>query len=151
VSRFYGQHDADGPIILCHRLHSRLARNPQLYTLLARPILDMPILDMLDKKGLQVYRYWDERPQPVRAANPDIVSIIYSVPGKAAVAAITSYAEKEQDAGIFVDAKALGFADGCMVTNAEGGAQRPVENGMILLPLKKHELKVLRLSSKGGQ
>jgi hypothetical protein len=120
-------------------------------SLLARPILDMPILDMLDKKGLQVYRYWDERPQPVRAANPDIVSIIYSVPGKAAVAAITSYAEKEQDAGIFVDAKALGFADGCMVTNAEGGAQWPVENGMILLPLKKHELKVLRLSSKGGQ
>jgi hypothetical protein len=31
VSRFYGQHDADGPIIPCHRLHSRLARNPQLY------------------------------------------------------------------------------------------------------------------------
>ncbi len=31
MSRSYGQHDADDPILLRHRLHSRLAHNPQLY------------------------------------------------------------------------------------------------------------------------
>src|SRR5208282_5607371 len=32
MSRSYGQHDADDPILLRHRLHSRLAHNPQLYS-----------------------------------------------------------------------------------------------------------------------
>jgi hypothetical protein len=109
------------------------------------------VLDMLDKDGLQVYKYWDERPQPVKAANPDVVSIVYSVPGKEAVAALTSYAAKDEDAAVAVDAKALGFADGCTVTNAEGGAELPLQDGKITLPLKKHELKVLRISPKGGK
>ena len=34
--------------------------------------LAQSILDMLDREGLQVYRYWDERPQPLKAANPDV-------------------------------------------------------------------------------
>jgi hypothetical protein len=87
----------------------------------------------------------------VKAANPDIVSIVYNVPGKVAVAAITSYAEKDEDAAVSVDAKALGFADGCVVTNTEGGAECPQQGGMIWLPLKKHELRVLCVSPKGGK
>jgi len=109
-----------------------------------------PVLDLLDRPGLQVFKYWDERPQPVKAANPDVVSIVYSVPGQEAVAAITSYADQEVDAAVSVDAKALGFTDGCVVTNTEGGAEGPQQGGVIRLPLKKHELKVLRLSPKGG-
>jgi hypothetical protein len=103
---------------------------------------------MLDREGLQVYKYWDERPQPVKAANPDIVSIVYCVPGQAAVAAITSYSEKDENVAVSVDTQALGFADACVVTNVEGGAELPLQNGSILLPLKKHDLKVLRLSPK---
>ena len=113
--------------------------------------LAQPILDMLDREGLQVYRYWDERPQPLKAANPDVVSIVYCVPGQAAVAAITSYAEKAENVTVSVDAQVLGFADACVVTNAEGGAELPLQNGTLLLPLKKHELKVLRLSPKGEE
>jgi hypothetical protein len=113
-------------------------------------LLARPILGLLDKEGLQVYKYWDERLQPVRATIPDIVSIVYSVPGKEAVAAITSYAENQQDAEIFVDTNALGFAEGCTLTDVEGSSHWPVVNGMIQLPLKKHELKVLRLSPKGS-
>jgi len=113
--------------------------------------LARPILDLLDMPGLQVFKYWDERPQPLKAANPDVVSIVYSVPGKLAVAAITSYAEKDEDAQVSVDAKALGFPDGCIVTSAEGGAELTVENGVIQLRRKKHELKLLRISPKGGK
>lgn len=113
--------------------------------------LARPILDLLDMPGLQVFKYWDERPQPVKAANPDVVSIVYSVPGKVAVAAIASYAENEVDAAVSVDAKALGFRTGGMVVNVEGGTELPVEDGVIRLPLKKHELRVLRISPKGGQ
>jgi len=113
--------------------------------------LAQAILDLLDMPGLKVYKYWDERPQPVRSVNPDIVSIVYSVPGKAAVAAITSYAGQEVDAVLSVDAKALGFPQGCNVANVEGGAELSVENGTLRLPFKKHELRVLRISPKGGQ
>jgi len=109
------------------------------------------VLDMLDKEGLQVYKYWDERPQPVRCTNPDIVSIVYGVPGKEAVAALTSYAKQDEQATLEVDAKALGFADGYTVTNVEGGAELPLQDGKLTLPLKKHELKVLRLAPKGAK
>jgi len=110
--------------------------------------LARPVLDLLAMPGLQVFKYWDERPQPVKAANPDVVSIVYSVPGKLAVAAITSYAQQELDAAVSVDAKALGFRNGCLVVNVDGGTELPVENGIVRLLLKKHELKVLRLSPK---
>ena len=116
---------------------------------LTNAALARPILEMLDQPGLQVFKYWEERPQLVKAANPDVVSIVYSVPGKVAVAAITSYAEKEVDATVSVDAKALGFGDECTVTDVEGGAELPIANGLLQLPLKKHELKVLRLSPRG--
>jgi hypothetical protein len=109
------------------------------------------VLDMLDKEGLQIFKYWDERPQPVKAADADIVSIVYSVPGKDAVAALTNYSAKDEDASVTVDAKVLGFAGGCTVTNAEGGAELPLQDGKVVLPLKKHELKVLRISPKGGK
>jgi hypothetical protein len=113
--------------------------------------LAQPILDMLDRESLQVYKYWEERPQPVKAKNPETVSIVYCVPSKAAVAAITSYAKKDEDATVSVDVQALGFTDGCIVTNAAGGAELPLRNGTISIPLKKHDLIVLRLSPKGSQ
>jgi hypothetical protein len=110
-----------------------------------------PILDLLDQEGLRVYKYWDERAQPVSSAHPDVVGIVYSVPSKTAIAAVTSYADKKVNAGLTVSAKALGFPRGCRVTDVEGGAELPVKDGMISLPLGKHELKLLRFSSKGSQ
>ncbi|MCY3020350.1 MAG: DUF6067 family protein [Planctomycetota bacterium] len=109
------------------------------------------VLDMLDKEGLQVYKYWDDRPQPVKAANPDIVTIVYSVPGKEAVAAVTSYSTKDEQATLDVDAKALGFAGGCTVTNVETGEEVQLQDGKLAFPLKKHELRVLRVMPKGAK
>jgi hypothetical protein len=103
----------------------------------------------LDQPGLVVYKYWEDRPQPVRTANPDLPCIVYSVPGKVAVAVITSYAEKDEDVAVSVDARALGFTQGCIVTDAEGGAEWPLENGAMRFPLKKHDLKVLRFLPGG--
>ena len=113
--------------------------------------LAKPILDLLDQEGLRVYKYWDERAQPVSSAHPDVISIVYSVPGKTAIAAVTSYADKKVNAELTVSAKSLGFPRGCRVTDVEGGAELPVKDGMISLPLGKHELKLLRFSSKGSQ
>jgi hypothetical protein len=44
-----------------------------------------------------------------------------------------------------VSAKALGFPRGCRVTDAEGGAELPVKDGVTALPLGKHELKLLAI------
>jgi len=38
-----------------------------------------------------------------------------------------------------------------MVVNVESATELPVENSVVGLPLKKHELRVLRISPKGGQ
>ncbi len=133
-------HELDGyggwgsPWVQSHKDNAALAR---------------PVLDLLDRQGLQVYKYWDERPQPVKAASPDVVSIVYSVPGKEAVAALTSYAEKDEAAVVSVDAKALGFAEGCVVTDMDNGAELPLQKDTIMVPLNKHALKVLRLTPKG--
>jgi hypothetical protein len=113
--------------------------------------LVQPVLDLLDQEDLRVYKYWDERPQPVAPAHPDVVGIVYSVPGKTAIAAVTNYADTKLDARMRVNAGVLGFPQGCRVTDVEGGAELPVKDGTLLLPLAKHELKLLRFSTKGSQ
>lgn len=112
----------------------------------ANAALVLPVLDLLDKEETQVYRYWDDRPQPVRSLNPDIVCIVYSLPAKAAIVAMTSYSTKDETVAVAVDAKALGFPSGCVVTDVESGSELPIENGAITLPIKKHDLKLLRFA-----
>jgi len=105
-----------------------------------------PIYKLLGEPGLQVYRYWDERPQPVAADNPDLPAIVYVVPGREAVFVITSYAEKEVTANVAVDAKALGFGEGCRVTDVESGEVLSVADGRVKFPLKKHAVREFRIA-----
>lgn len=112
--------------------------------------LAAPILALLDEPTLAVYRYWDERPQPVAADSPDVPTIVYVVPGKQAVAVATSYAPKDLDVVLRVDAKAMGFAGPVRVTNAETGEALAVEAGKIRLPLKKHDVRVIRFEAGGA-
>ena len=110
-----------------------------------------PILDLLDQEGLRVYKYWDERAQPVSSAHPDVISIVYSVPGKMAIAAVTNYVPRKiVNARLTVSAKALGFPQGCRVTDLEDGTELSMEDGTISLPLENHGLKLLRFSAKGS-
>ena len=113
--------------------------------------LAAPILKVLDEPGLTVYRYWDDRPQPVAATNPDVPTIVYSVPGKQAVVAVVSYSQKDENVTLAVDAKALGFAGAWRATDGETGAAVAVEGGKIAFPLKKHDVRVLVLAAEGAK
>ncbi len=111
--------------------------------------LAAPVLALLDEPTLQVYRYWDERPQPVRADSPDVPTIVYVVPGREAVAVATSYSPKDEQVTLTVDAKAMGFAGAVRATNTETGEPMALEGGRIRLTLKKHDLVVLRFDPEG--
>ena len=113
--------------------------------------LAAPILKILDEPGLTVYRYWDDRPQPVAATNPDVPTIVYSVPGKQAVVAAVSYSQKDENVTLAVDAKALGFAGAWRATDGETGAAVAAEGGKINFPLKKHDVRVLVLAAEGAK
>ncbi len=106
-----------------------------------------PIDDLLHQPNLQVFRYWDEKPQPIKTDNPDLPSIVYAVPGKQAIAAIVSYADKDETARVTIDAKTLGFKN-YIVTDAESEAELKVENNTVSFPLKRHDLKLLKVTAR---
>jgi hypothetical protein len=108
-----------------------------------------PIMELLDEPNLVVYRYWDERPQPAVTDNPDLPAIVYSVPGKQAVVAVVSYAQRDEPVTLKIDLKALGLEGGCKVTDAETGLDVPVQDGKLAFTLKKHDVRVLRLTGGG--
>jgi hypothetical protein len=111
--------------------------------------LAAPILRILDEPGLVVYRYWDDRPQPVVASSPDVPTIVYSVPGKKAVVAAVSYSSKDENVSLAVDAKALGFAGPLRASDGETGEAMALNAGKITLPLKRHDVRVLVLEPEG--
>lgn len=110
-----------------------------------------PILKLLDEPGLEVYRYWDDRPQPVSSGNPDLPAIVYSLKGREAVAAVTSYSQRDEDVELSVDLPALGFAGGCKVVDVETLAELPIRDGKLHFRLKRHDVKVLRFTSAEGR
>jgi hypothetical protein len=50
-----------------------------------------------------------------------------------------------------VDPKALGMAEGCSIANAESGEVLVLQDGKLALPLKKHELRVLRILPRAAK
>jgi len=104
------------------------------------------VIDMLDKPGLEAYRYWDERPQPVRTTNPDIPTLVYAVPGKEALAVIVSYARQDEEVAVRVDLEALGLPGDSVLTDAESGERFNLNpDGTLPLPLKRHDIRLLRV------
>ena len=106
-----------------------------------------PVEKMLDEPKLAVYRYWDERPQPVAATSPNVPTIVYSVPGGPAVVVATSYSAKDEQVTLNVDLKALGLGPDCRVTDTETGKALKLTGGKLAFPLKKHDLRVLQLEA----
>ncbi len=102
------------------------------------------ILKLLDDEKLDVFRYWDERPQPVLTDNPDVPTIVYSVPGKETVVAVVSYANKQTDVVLTADLKALGLGENGVVRNVESDQALRLEDAKLKLRLKKHDIIVLR-------
>lgn len=104
-----------------------------------------PVDRILQNPRVRAYRYWDDTPPPVRSANPDLPTIVYSVPGEEAVFAVVSYAEDEVLTDLTIDSDALGLAGPYTVTNTETGAELPVIAGRLSVPLAKHDVLVARV------
>ncbi len=117
--------------------HAQLART-----------LAAPVLAMLDRPGLVVYKYWEDRPLPVATGRPDVPAIVYSVPGEEALAAVVSYARQDETVSATVDLGALGLAAGCSVTDAETGEALPLDGATVTFPLKKHDIRLLRFAAR---
>ncbi|MCC6444009.1 MAG: hypothetical protein IT210_11215 [Armatimonadetes bacterium] len=113
------------------------------------PLLN-PVLKLLGHKNLKVYRYWDETPQPAQTDSPDLLAIVYSVPSKEALVAVTSYAEQDVQASVRISAKALGFPAGFRALDAETGQELPAQGGTVSFPLKKHDIRELRILPVAG-
>ncbi len=106
---------------------------------------ERPLLEMSEKPGVEVYRYWDERQQPVFAANPNLPGIVYVLKGKEALFAITSYAQKDETAEVTILPRLLGFKGSYQVIDVETGRPLPVSGNKIKFLLKKHDLREFRL------
>lgn len=108
-----------------------------------------PVLALLDEPNLQTYRYWDERPQPAVAEHPDLPTIVYCVPGKQAVVAVTSYANETVTAQLRVEWATLGLAPGnCTITDVEQGETLTPTGHGLAFELGKHDLKVLTFAGR---
>lgn len=103
-----------------------------------------PFLRLAEEKGMVAYRYWDEKTQPICADNPDLPGIVYCLPGKEAIFAITSYSSKDEEAVVRIKPDVLGF-QGYKVVDVDSGDELRVEDNTISFPLKKHDLKVFRI------
>jgi len=108
-------------------------------------------LKMLDEPKLEVYRYWEDRAQPVITSDPDVHTIVYSVPGRVALVGVVGFAPADRDVTLYVDAKALGLDRGLSAVNAETGAEMRASGTEIRFRLKKHDIRVLRLTTGGGR
>ena len=104
-----------------------------------------PLLEMSEKPGVEVYRYWDERQQPVFASNPNLPGIVYLLKGKEALFAITSYAQQDETAAVTILPRLLGFKYGYRMIDVETGKEMPVKNNRVKFLLKKHDLREFRL------
>ena len=106
-----------------------------------------PVYAILDEPGVEAWRYWDERPQPIAADDPDLPTVVYSVKGKQALFVVTSYAAEDRTANLRIDPAALGFTKGYKVTDVETGAELTVTGDKLSFPLKKHDLRECRIEA----
>jgi len=106
--------------------------------------LAAPILAILDQPKLVVYRYWEDRPVPVTSGHPEVPTIVYSVPGKEALAAVVSYSRQDEPVTVRADLNALGLPADAKVTDAETGEALELAAATLSFTLKKHDVRLLR-------
>lgn len=104
------------------------------------------VYDRLSDPNLKVIRYWDDGPQPIQTGDPDLLPILYYRPGTDALVAVVSYAKEDRNASITVDLKALGLPATSVATDIEDNAALPLADGKIALPIKKHDIRMVRVT-----
>jgi len=100
---------------------------------------------ILAEQDVDAYRYWDERPQPVKTNSAELPAIAYVVKGKKAIVAVTSYTEKDADVTVEIDPTMMGFLKGYRIVDTETGEQFDVKNNSIRFPLEKHNMRILEI------
>ncbi len=111
-----------------------------------------PILNILDDPTLQVYRYWDDRTLPVTTGNRDIPTVVYSVPGKEAIAVVVSYSEKDEEIKLKIHPTTLGLGTYTVTdTEKENSEPLPVKGNAVKFSLKKHDMIILKIAPKGDK
>ncbi len=114
----------------------------------AQLALCAPIDELLGDPRLRVWRYWDDEPPPIRAADPDLPTIVYALPGDRAVAAVVSYAPEERAVDLTIEPAALGFGAGYRVIDAETGEELAVDGDHVRFRLGKHDVRLVRVVSR---
>ena len=91
----------------------------------------------------RVWRYWDDAP-PAKTAGPPAKFLLLARGGKA-MAVVASYGPAG-DVTLDLDLKALGLPEGAAARNVEtGAAVQRVAPGRYLLPLARHDFRLLRI------
>ncbi|MBS3763453.1 MAG: hypothetical protein KGZ25_09155, partial [Planctomycetes bacterium] len=129
---------------------------------LARPFLRL----LKDKpEDLEVYRYWDERPQPAVSGDADVPTIVYTVPAEETVIGVVSYAQEDRDVELRINWEKLGLnpsntraeriridqlskEKGKQVCEARPPVLLSINDGKIDFELKKHDIAAIRLIPK---
>lgn len=134
-------------VCLVHELDPPASPWAKTYGAVWKPLLE-PIHALLDRPDLEVFRYWDEHPQPVSTGDPDLPAIVYLVPGREAVVVVTSYAETDKQAVLTLDPVRLAFKTELAVTDVETGKPLSVIKNRIEFTLKKHDVRELRVAPR---
>lgn len=107
-----------------------------------------PIMDLCQKPDVIVYRYWDDRKQPVVASSVDFPTIVFSRNGSEAIVAVTSYAFSDEQITLAIDPHLLGFSSGYKVVDIETDESISVKDNTISFSLKKHDLREFKILVK---
>ena len=70
---------------------------------------------------------------------------MYVVPGKVAVTVVTSYAAEDRVVRLSVDRARLAIEGELSVTDVETGTALQLQEDVVTLPLKRHDVRVLRI------
>ncbi|HOK57036.1 MAG TPA: hypothetical protein PKV21_06620 [bacterium] len=121
-------------------IHDIIDRTSQWYKQYRKPFIDMA------EKGenLIVYRYWDERQQPIYTKNPDLPGIVYCIPGKESLYGVVSYLKEDTEDTVFIHPEILKL-NKYKVIDMETNQEIPVENNTFKLKIKKYDFKVFKV------
>ncbi len=114
----------------------------------ANPVFEtfrQPILELVQHDDVEVYRYWDERDQPVTANDADLPTIVFVRRGIEAIWVTTNNAPEPKSPQVHMDLKAMGFAGACRLVNIETGDQQVITGQPLSLELASHDLRAFRL------
>ncbi len=132
-------------VCLVHELDPPTSPWGKAYSAVWKPLLT-PVHALLDDPNLEVFRYWDEGPQPVSSGDSDLPGIVYCVPGRETVVVVTSYAQTDEQATLTIDPAALGLRVGYTVTDVETGKPLPASADRVQFTLRKHDVRELRIT-----